>query len=322
MRGCCVQGLCVVRALLRVGALLGVGTSHRVHSGLVGVRGGGVWWHCPAGGGTGHFVRCARSITCLEGRIRSRVHVGGVGRSCSCVAHGETSWITNSFGICIGNPRRTRAINRIHDFRTRRGGGGGLDLGDQRTPARGGLGGGLSHGRAPRTPAAREGRRRAVPRRRPPARAPRRSAPLRPARLSAARAAADAAQPPSRRPHFRPARAAARARRARDRTARCGGAACALPPARGRPRMEGRRGRRGLGLRVPGAWGPVDPARAAASRRLEPTRRRRTVWPACPHAASARLRQREKNTGTVGPYWSSTSCFQNGRRSAEARGAV
>jgi len=117
VRGCCVQGLCVVGALLRVGALLGVGTSHRVHSGLVGVGGGGVWWHCPAGGGTGHFVRCAGSVTCLEGRIRSRVHVGGVGRSCSCIAHGETSWVTNSFGICIGNPRRTRAINRIHDFK-------------------------------------------------------------------------------------------------------------------------------------------------------------------------------------------------------------
>ena len=37
--------------------------------------------------------------------------------SCSFVAYGELSWITNSFGICIGNPRRTRVINRIHDFK-------------------------------------------------------------------------------------------------------------------------------------------------------------------------------------------------------------
>lgn len=116
VRGCCIQVLCVECALLCIWALLGVGTSHRVYSSLVWVGGGGIWWHSPAGGGTGHFIRCARSVTCLEGRICSRVHVGGVGRSCCCIAHGETSWITNSFGICIGNPRRTRTINRIHDF--------------------------------------------------------------------------------------------------------------------------------------------------------------------------------------------------------------
>jgi hypothetical protein len=117
VRGCCIQRLCVVCALLGIWALLGIGTSHGVHSRLVRVGGRGVWWHSPASGGTGHFVRGARSITCLEGRIRSRVHVRRIGRSCCCVAHGETSRITDSFGICIRNPRRPRAINRIHDFK-------------------------------------------------------------------------------------------------------------------------------------------------------------------------------------------------------------
>lgn len=55
-------------------------------------------------------------LRCLEGRIRSRVHVRRIGRCC-CIAHRKTSWISNSFGICIGNARRPRAINRIHDFK-------------------------------------------------------------------------------------------------------------------------------------------------------------------------------------------------------------
>ena len=54
---------------------------------------------------------------CLEGRMCSRIYVEGKGWSCCCIAHGETSQITNSFGICMGNPTRTQAINRIGDFR-------------------------------------------------------------------------------------------------------------------------------------------------------------------------------------------------------------
>lgn len=49
-------------AYLCVRALLGVGTSHGVHGRLVGVGGGGVRRHRPAGGGAGHFVRGARRV--------------------------------------------------------------------------------------------------------------------------------------------------------------------------------------------------------------------------------------------------------------------
>lgn len=30
--------------------------------------------------------------TCLEGGICSRIHIGGIGRSSRCIAHGEASW--------------------------------------------------------------------------------------------------------------------------------------------------------------------------------------------------------------------------------------
>lgn len=50
--------------------------------------------HSPTVTLTKHFYHPAHVglHTCLEGRIRSRVHVRGVGRSCCCIAHWETSW--------------------------------------------------------------------------------------------------------------------------------------------------------------------------------------------------------------------------------------
>lgn len=64
------------------------------------------WW------GDRHFVRCARIVTFLEGKICSRIHVGGIGRSCDYIAHGETSWITNFFGICRGEPQQNQGYKQ------------------------------------------------------------------------------------------------------------------------------------------------------------------------------------------------------------------